>query len=58
VPSLILSLSTGIAYTIDPAYEAEVRDYLGESDSPNDVAAIQYVFLLMIPLKITEKRYA
>jgi hypothetical protein len=26
-----MSLSTGVAYTIDPAYEAEVRDYLGES---------------------------
>jgi hypothetical protein len=27
-----MSLSTGIAYTIDPEYEAEVRDYLGGSD--------------------------
>src|SRR5258708_33847467 len=24
-------IATGIAYTIDPAYGAEVRDYLGES---------------------------
>jgi hypothetical protein len=32
ISSLIYFLSTGIAYTIDPAYEVEVRDYLGGSD--------------------------
>jgi hypothetical protein len=33
---LIMSISTGIAYAIDPEYEAEVRDYLGEfiSEAP------------------------
>jgi hypothetical protein len=30
VPSLT-PIGIGIAYTIDPAYEAEVRDYLGKS---------------------------
>lgn len=36
---LMMSLSTGIAYTIDPKYEAEVRDYLGEYDMVYDVKA-------------------
>jgi hypothetical protein len=34
-----MSFSTGIAYAIDPEYEAEVRDYLGESDVTYDVKA-------------------
>ena len=28
------SLRTGIAYTIDPVYEVEVRDYLGQTPLP------------------------
>ena len=28
--SLFIACSIGIAYTIDPAYAAEVREYLGE----------------------------
>jgi len=51
---LIMALSTGIAYTIDPEYEAEVKAYLGESDITYDV---KFVLTLEVPGKTTEKRY-
>jgi len=37
--------SAGIAYTIDPAYEAEVRDYLGQ------------MMIFLLPTIVTEHIY-
>jgi hypothetical protein len=33
LPQLLTQFLSGVAYTIDPAYEAEVRDYLGQAMS-------------------------
>jgi len=47
-----LIIPAGIAYTIDKAYEAEVRDYLGE------FGATLFRRLRYTSRKITEKRHA